>query len=61
MIWVDRGGVSASGDEPGGLGEEVEGSGDGIGGLGEQVDRSCRGMAEEMADTHLFTTEGRAQ
>ncbi len=53
--------MSASGGEPGGLGEDVEGSGDGIGGLGEQVDRSCRGMAEEMADTHLFTTEGRAQ
>jgi hypothetical protein len=40
MIWVDRGGVSASGDEPGGLGEEVEGSGDGIEGFGEEVDGS---------------------
>ncbi len=38
--------MSASGDEPGGLGEEVEGSGDGIGGFGEQVDRS---VGEDIA------------
>ena len=37
VIWLDGGGVSARGDEPGGLGEEVEGSGDGIGGFGEEV------------------------
>lgn len=48
VIWLDGGGVSASGDEPGGLGEEVEGSGDGIGGFGEQVDRSlCEDIAIE--------------
>ena len=48
VIGVDGGGVSASSDEPGGLGEEVEGSGDGIGGFGEQVDRSlCEDIAIE--------------
>lgn len=48
VIWLDGEGVSASGDEPGGLGEEVEGSGDGIGGFGEQVDRSlCEDIAIE--------------
>ena len=40
VIGLDGGGVSSSGDEPGGLGEEVECSGDGIGGFGEQVDGS---------------------
>ena len=40
VIWLDGGGVSARGDEPGGLGEEAECSGDGIGGFGEQVDGS---------------------
>ena len=50
VIWLDGGGVSASGDEPGGLGEEVEGSGDGIGGFGEQVDRSlCEDIAIEAS------------
>ena len=40
--------MSASGDEPAGLGEEVEGSGDGIGGFGEQVDGSlCEDIAIE--------------
>ena len=48
VIWLDGGGVSASSDEPGGLGEEVEGSGDGIGGFSEQVDRSlCEDIAIE--------------
>ncbi len=32
--------MNASGDESGGLGEEVEGSEGGIGGFGEQVDGS---------------------
>ena len=48
VIGLDGGGVSASGDEPGGSGEEVEGSGYGIGGFGEQVDRSlCEDVAIE--------------
>ena len=48
VIGLDGGGVSASSDEPGGLGEEVEGSGDGIGGFGEQVERSlCEDIAIE--------------
>ena len=46
VIWLDGGGVSASGDEPGGSGEEIGGSGDGIGGFGEQVDRS---LGEDIA------------
>ncbi len=46
VIWLDGGGVSASGDEPGGLGEDVECSGDGIGGFGEEVDGS---LGEDIA------------
>jgi hypothetical protein len=50
VIGLDGGGVSASGDEPGGLGKEVEGSGDGIGGFGEQVDRS---LSVSVSPAHL--------
>jgi hypothetical protein len=46
VIGLDGGGVSASGDEPCGSGEEVECSGDGIGGFGEQIDRS---LGEDIA------------